>query len=134
MSPLDERSTGLLFRNLSMLVLVALPLAVLTLMLNEFLLTGDGQASSLLDLALPYLLAVLPLLFGGFIHQIVALSLSRSWSVRKRRITALVTSPIVVSVCPLFLEFSYFLRLALPVFVGPTVYNALLRLPCTSDR
>ena len=129
MSPLDDERTGLLFRNLAILDFVALPVATVCLVLNEFLLTGDTQVSSVFDLGLPVIVAILPLTFGGVIHQMIVLNLPRNWSARRRRLVSIATSPIVVSPLLLIFEISYFFRLTLPLLVGFAVYNVLVRLP-----
>lgn len=134
MAPLDEYRTGLLFRNLIVLDFVALPVAVLGLILNERLISGSTGVSSAYDLLLPYLVGLLPVSMGGALHQLLAMRLPNAWSARRRRVVFFVTSPLVLCVLFLMLEPAYMLRLTLPIVTGLILYSILSRLPKDADR
>lgn len=133
---------GTIVRNLSLLMIVALPIAVVTGGALVKLFPPDwardvdtGLGSAFSALAFQYVALALPVLVGGVLHQVLLWATSRRSLVHNR--TWVMISSVVV-VVPLLLPrmnparlFSW-LVLA-PMIVGLTIYGLTIRTPVTSS-
>ena len=127
MRKLEDYQMGLLVRNVAILAFVALPLAVLSLVVSERIFPGPTRVSSVGDLLTPFLVALLPISVGGIFHQLLILKVAGRWSDKTRRLMSIASSPIVLGVLLLLVDWEYLVRLSPGVIVGLVVYNALSR-------
>ncbi len=127
MRKLDDHQMRQLVRNVAIMDFVALPLAVLTLVISERFLPGPTEVSSFGDLLLPLLVALLPVSVGSILHQLLILRVSRRWSALGRRLAWIVSSPVTLSVLLLLVRLDYLIRLGPGVLVGLLTYSLLAR-------
>lgn len=117
--------------NLIVLLLVALPTGVGTLFVNEAFLVDGGAAMSLDDLLLIYLTLLLPVAFGGYLHQRLLIRASRRFKARHIRAIGILSSPLVLIGLGFMIYAPMLLRSVLPLAVGMILYVLLLRYPAS---
>lgn len=126
---LDKHHVRPFTKNLAALVLLALPVAVVGIALQQVARGVAPSVSWIGDMAGVFVVAALPVSIGGVLHQVISLRLPTRWTSRLRRTTAIVLSPTVLLVIVLMLEWSVLFEFWLPTLLGGAVYCALLELP-----
>lgn len=106
----SDQQGDVILRNLVVLALVALPAGVVTLTFLEVFRTNGTNPTSVGDVLGVYLVALLPALFGGAIHQLVVTKLLGSLSRGSRRLAGILLSPLVVVILALMSDGTYILR------------------------
>jgi hypothetical protein len=123
----SDQQGDVVLRNLAILAFIALPAGVVTLTLCEMFRSDGTHPTSVGDVFGVFLVALLPTLFGGAIHQLTVTKFLGSFSASSKRRAAVLLSPLVVGILVLMSDWDYVLRQWPALVIIVLVFAILVR-------